>query len=275
MLSVSIIIPYFDREHTIRRCLESIKIGQHLSVEVIIVDDHSDIPLENDINSLITVVRLGVNMGPVAARSHGASYAKHDYLMFLDSDDELLPEWYASLSNVITKNPTTDFLGFPDSKYGGNISHDLKSSDDYWKWVPLTTRASDYLIVITASAYKRLPMPKLRISEIWYLAQLFEVGLTAHYSEKPIFTYHQDSGNQLSKRRFSRFKTSKYIRKSLLYSIKVFNKNEDLIKRHAKTYYYAWLKRFFKESVLSMSIVNLGTLLRSKHEVLRSLSGKR
>lgn len=261
MLCISIIIPYFNRENTIQRCLDSIDLEENTNVEVIIVDDCSHQPLGDFGNSSITVIRLESNMGPVAARSHGAMKAKNDYLMFLDSDDELLPGWCDLLREVIRNRPGYDIYGFSDEKYGKGQNFDILSTDEYWKWVPLDSRASDYMLVITAGAYGDVMMPKLRISEIWYIVQLFEFGQKAHYSEKPIFRYHQDAGNQLSKRKYWHLDTSDYTRESLHYSIVVFKRNESRVKRCSGSFRYAWYKRFFKESLLSLSITGLVCLI--------------
>lgn len=274
MTSISIIIPYFDRANTIDRCIRSIDIQTKKNVEVIIVDDHSNHRLDDFDNSLITVIRLESNMGPVAARSFGAIKAKHDYLMFLDSDDELLEGWYEMICKVIRSQPESDIYGFPDEAYKIEHSFNIFNIDEYWKWVPSEYRASDYVLIIKSSAYSKVSMPKFRISEIWYIVQLFEFGMKAHYSGMPIFRYHQDAGNQLSKYKRRHFDLSDYNRNSLCYSIKVFKRNESKAKKYSRAFCHAWFKRFFKECLLSFSIYGLVCLVWGKNGAIKPLGNR-
>jgi len=265
MTSISIIIPYFNRENTIARCITSIRPGANTKIEIIIVDDCSSMPLQQFDNPLIKVVRLESNVGPIAARSVGAMSAKHDYLMFLDSDDELLPDWHEIFCAQIAAAPDCDVYGFPDEKHKNEEVFLIESLDQYWRWVQCPTRASDYLITIRMQAYRNVVMPKVRISEIWYIVQLFEFGLKAHYSNRPLFRYHQDSGNQLSRQRFVSLDTSRYTKDSLAYAVKVFNRNAPKMKQLAQDYHKAWFRRLLKEGLLSLSPVALARLFWGGH----------
>ncbi|HEY0490004.1 MAG TPA: glycosyltransferase family 2 protein [Telluria sp.] len=266
MAGISIIIPYFNRENTIERCLRSIGLGEGHDIEVIIVDDCSAQPLAGFTDPAIRVFRLDSNMGPVAARALGASKAGKEFLMFFDSDDELVTGWHTRMQRELECNPGFDIYGFPDEKYVAGERFVVANLDDYWRWVQRDGRASDYLITMRASAYRAVPMPPVRISEIWYIVQLFEHGLKAAYSATPLFRYHQDSGNQLSKKRFLRLDTAAYTRKSLAYAVKVFGRNRAKMKQAALPYHQAWSRRFFKECVLSLSVGSLAALLWSKDE---------
>ena len=265
MAGISIIIPYFNRENTIERCLRSIGLDAGHDIEVIIVDDCSTQPLADFGNPAIRVLRLASNMGPVAARALGASKVTKEFLMFFDSDDELVDGWYARFSHEVERMPGFDIYGFPDEKYVSENSFAVCSLDHYWRWVQREERASDYIITMKASAYQKVPMPSVRISEIWYIVQLFENGLKAHYAAVPLFRYHQDSGNQLSKKRFLHFDTSAYTRSSLAYAVGVFRRNRAKMKLVALPYHQAWSRRFLKECVLSLSLGSLVALLWSKN----------
>ena len=94
---LSIIIPVYNAEDYLSRCLDSI-LNQHFtSYEVILVDDGS-----NDSSPLIcdrysaTDARFRTihkcNGGVSSARNAGLDLAKGEYIMFVDSDDALLPD---------------------------------------------------------------------------------------------------------------------------------------------------------------------------------------
>ena len=94
---ISIIIPVYNAEEYLDRCLESISEQSYMSYEVILVDDGStdSSPLICDRYSA-TDPRFRTihkrNGGVSTARNAGIDLAKGEYLMFVDSDDALLPE---------------------------------------------------------------------------------------------------------------------------------------------------------------------------------------
>jgi succinoglycan biosynthesis protein ExoW len=97
MTKCSIIIPYYQREPGIlARALRSVFAQTHADFEVIVVDDASPLPAENDIRDFsleerarITVIKQP-NAGPGGARNMGLDHVPDDsaYVAFLDSDDE-------------------------------------------------------------------------------------------------------------------------------------------------------------------------------------------
>lgn len=93
---LSIIIPVYNAEEYLDRCLHSILDQEFTSYEVILVDDGSvdSSPLICDRYSATdprfkTVHKR--NGGVSSARNAGLELAKGEYIMFLDSDDALLP----------------------------------------------------------------------------------------------------------------------------------------------------------------------------------------
>lgn len=94
---ISIIIPVFNAEDYLDRCLESIFEQSFTSYEVILVDDGStdSSPMICDRYSA-TDPRIRTihkpNGGVSSARNAGINLADGEYLMFVDSDDALLPD---------------------------------------------------------------------------------------------------------------------------------------------------------------------------------------
>lgn len=97
-LTVSVVIPCFNRGRLITRALDSIKNQTRLPTEIIVVDDAStdgtptiaeDWGRQHQIP--MTVEVLAKNAGPATARNRGIELANNPYVAFLDSDDEYLP----------------------------------------------------------------------------------------------------------------------------------------------------------------------------------------
>ena len=136
MYSVSVIIPVYNRENTIIDALESVykQTALHLIMQVIIVDDgssdqtlqlieayidlHPDFPIE--------IVRQS-NKGVSVARNVGLQHAKGNWVAFLDSDDEWLPNKIERQFEVIGCHLEIDFLGADANENGLTIGlHRIK-----------------------------------------------------------------------------------------------------------------------------------------------------
>lgn len=91
---ISVIIPTFNRDHLLPRSIDSL-LSQTLSAHsVVIVDDGSTDGTENLVCEKypeITYLKQN-NLGVSAARNAGIAATSDEWLAFLDSDDEWLPE---------------------------------------------------------------------------------------------------------------------------------------------------------------------------------------
>lgn len=88
----SIIVPAYNTEKYIDKCLKSIFSNTYKNFEVIIVNDGSTDKTEDIINKYIKkydniIYIKQKNMGLSLARNNGVKKATGDYLLFIDSDD--------------------------------------------------------------------------------------------------------------------------------------------------------------------------------------------
>jgi glycosyltransferase involved in cell wall biosynthesis len=97
---VSVIIPCYNSERTIRNALLSVVQQSQRPLEIICVDDCSQDGTIEVIKSFagefsqqsVRIERMPENDGPGSARNHGWDLAKGDYVAFLDSDDFWHPQ---------------------------------------------------------------------------------------------------------------------------------------------------------------------------------------
>ena len=92
-LLVSVIIPAYNREHSVQRSVESVLSQTYRPLEVIVVDDGSTDGTAEVLRSFgerISVIRQS-NGGPSSARNTGVAHAKGTIIAFLDSDDTWKP----------------------------------------------------------------------------------------------------------------------------------------------------------------------------------------
>jgi len=96
-MPISVIIPVFNRPNEILRSVNSVMSQSHAVDELIIVDDGSTDNTATVISDLqlkypsIIKIITQTNKGVSAARNAGINLAKGEWLAFLDSDDEWLP----------------------------------------------------------------------------------------------------------------------------------------------------------------------------------------
>jgi peptidoglycan/xylan/chitin deacetylase (PgdA/CDA1 family)/SAM-dependent methyltransferase len=111
--SVSIIIPMFNAERTIKETLFSISRQTHESYEVLIVDDGSTDnsrkiveDYERESGGRITMLQHGdsLNLGLSQSRNLAMEHARGDFIVFLDSDDTIHPEKLAHDLAILKAN---------------------------------------------------------------------------------------------------------------------------------------------------------------------------
>ena len=105
---ISVIVPVYNVEKYIRRCIESILIQEYRNFELILVDDGST-DSSGDIceeyakdNNRITVIHQE-NKGLSGARNTGISNAKGEWVVFIDSDDYISEDYLEYLYSLIKK----------------------------------------------------------------------------------------------------------------------------------------------------------------------------
>ena len=108
---LSIIIPVYNTEkELLDKCLKSIEINLHDNIEVLLIDDGSNIKYNINKNNIkyYSIKHSGVSN----ARNIGIDKASGKYIIFLDSDDELLNNWYKLIMETINKYNNADVIIF-------------------------------------------------------------------------------------------------------------------------------------------------------------------
>ena len=91
---ISVIIPVYKTEKTLRNCLESVLSQELEPTEIIVVNDASPdhaAEILREYEGRITVLTHSQNKGLLSARLSGIRAANGKYILFVDSDDELVP----------------------------------------------------------------------------------------------------------------------------------------------------------------------------------------
>lgn len=94
---ISVVIPAYNRETTIRDCIDSVLAQTYKNIEVIVVDDCSSDKTADIVDSyndsrVRKCIKLEENHGACYARNKGAFSAEGKYIAFQDSDDTWFPQ---------------------------------------------------------------------------------------------------------------------------------------------------------------------------------------
>ena len=124
---ISIVIPTLNRAHCLGTALDSLINQTYSQWECIIVDDGSndnteDLVKEYAINNpnIRFIKRTSEVKGAASCRNIGIKNSRSEFIIFLDSDDYLLPHCIEQRINQFKLNPDCDFLVFPMDKMFAN-----------------------------------------------------------------------------------------------------------------------------------------------------------
>lgn len=123
-ISISIVLPVFNVTDHIERCVQSVMSQSFPCTECIIVDDASTDDSIAKCEQLIDsyrgpiefkILHHELNRGLSAARNTGTDAATSDYILYLDSDDELTPDCLEKLSQSVYDDASVEMvLGYYD-----------------------------------------------------------------------------------------------------------------------------------------------------------------
>ena len=152
-MNISIIVPFYQGYEYVDQLLQSIEIAVNRyldklsgNVEVIIVNDYpesiayTDQIFSNKL-SYLTVIHNEKNVGIQKTRVNGLKYASHDYIVFLDQDDVLRPNFLINQCNSIKDNDVVISNGIVETEDNSKTIYKTEKSIQY------STKQVGYIIV--------------------------------------------------------------------------------------------------------------------------------
>lgn len=150
--TISIIVPAFNAEKYIEKCLNSIVNQSYKELEIIVIDDGShdstaDI-CRNFINcsKKFTLIEQN-NMGTVAARKRGLEVASGELVGFVDADDWVEPDMYQELYDVWANN------SFPDIVTSGMVFEKNEDITNHFDGIDAGLYNRDYIENIISKGF--------------------------------------------------------------------------------------------------------------------------
>jgi len=126
--SVSIIIPAYNEERHIEKCLESLLAQDYQDIEILIIDngskDNTPKIVERYVERFrdkVRLLRMGRNLGPGGGRNLGATNASGEILVFVDADMVFPPDYISKLVRPIQHGKAQ--LTTHSTEYVANINN--------------------------------------------------------------------------------------------------------------------------------------------------------
>ena len=193
----SIIIPVYNCESNIDKCLESVVNQSYKNIEILLVDDgssdNSKIKCEiwQKKDKRINFISNEKNMGSAYSRNVGIEVANGDYLSFIDIDDYIELDMYAKLAKVINDNKEPDIVKFQYIKELGKYKK-VSSNSQYGMiecgkdknvYLDMFFKKHDFAQVWNA-VFKKISVNQLRFKQeyknsqdyFYFLNALFEIN---------------------------------------------------------------------------------------------------
>ena len=206
---ISVIIPVYNAENYVVRCIESVQSQTYNNWQMILVDDGSkDNSLETcqryaSIDKRIHVIHQK-NQGPGIARNTGIAAAKGDYLVFIDSDDYIEKDYFELL---VKHEEDVVFINVQNVNEQGNVLRKGFMSDNKTLSKETILRRQMTGKIDWGGVRKALKINILRDNNIYYTKH--KIGEEALYSfqvlwyaksvafiDKPLYNYVQRGDSQ-------------------------------------------------------------------------------
>lgn len=211
---ISVIVPAYNAEKTLRRACVSVLSQSGVQVELVAVNDGSRDATAAMLDALAreddrVVVIHQENGGVSKARNEGLDAASGAYIMFLDSDDELLPGALETMLGLLRKHDCHVAAAAcegvrPD---GTSFSRNIHIDSDTVIWrgqeafrKSLEDHPATY--AVWGKLYRREAVDRVRFVEgkklhedSFFLFELLQQNVTMVVTRKPILRYYLTAGS--------------------------------------------------------------------------------
>ena len=212
MIMLSIIIPVYNVEHTLERCISSVLSQRIDRCEILLVDDGStdrsgEIADQWARKDQRIRVYHKTNGGPSDSRNYGLDRMKGNYVTFVDSDDTLAPDTLQPLIDLLEKHPEYDMLEYSVLQNAGShntsrltldnrVYHDGKDwlsahgCRHCWVW--------NKLYKSSMFAQLRFPTHLRRFEDMWLMGRLLKLHPVIATTAQGLYEYYQNSNGLMA-----------------------------------------------------------------------------
>ena len=206
----TIVMPTFNAASTVRRAVDSVHAQGCGRWRLIVVDDGSEDGTAGIVRACSTEddrVSLLVqdHRGPAEARNAGVAASHTTYVVFLDADDELEPDYLSAMDEFVTAHPGFDVYHPNLTVVRGDAGRSLFSTRAQAGSTTFEDLLQECVIAVGGAVVNRdlfLRIGGFRSGihcedyDFWLRA--IAQGARALYTPSPLYVYHQDVGDRRS-----------------------------------------------------------------------------
>jgi glycosyltransferase involved in cell wall biosynthesis len=207
-MDFSICIPVFNREKLVLRALRSCLNQAGPDFEIIVVDDGSTdgtaAAVESVAGSCLRLIRHPTNRGQCAARNTCVDAATGDWVVMLDSDDELMPDALPRVARLVKEmGGAVDCLAFMQRRDDGGFSPEPALRNQIWDYEGYIRWLEDRVFFDCLHCTRRSTFERVRWRE-WQVAGrvLYFLDFHRHFktfaSAETMSLFHSDAANRIS-----------------------------------------------------------------------------
>lgn len=204
---ISIIVPVYNVEKYLPKCLETIAMQTYDNIEIILVDDGStdssggicDELAERD--RRVTVIHQR-NQGVAKARNQGVKQASGKYILFVDGDDFIHPQLTETLYNTLVADPDCNISmvkgkivnekdDLPSNTIGSNVKH--MNQEDFIKGLFSDSNTDWQFMVVWNKLYPKnliesIPFTEMNSDDLFFnLRVALHIDKIAYKSDELYF----------------------------------------------------------------------------------------
>jgi len=254
MTKVSVIVPVYNTEKYIEKCLNSL-VNQTLEdMEIIVVNDGSTDNSENIVNKFIKKYSYKIkyykkeNGGLSDARNFGLNYVSGEYIGFVDSDDYIELSMYEKMYNLAKKEKADivecDFTWVYPDKTKIDTGIDYKIKEEFFT----NSRVMACNKIIKKELIKDIKFPKgLRYEDVEFFYKLIPNVNKISVLKEPLYYYIQreSSISNLQNERTAEIFT-------ILNNILEFYKEKNIYDKYKEELEYMYIRFLLGSSFLRM-----------------------
>lgn len=258
---LSVVVPVYNGEKTIGRCLDSLLNQTQRRIKIICVNDGSTDKTAQLLkkyqlrNRRIKVINQN-NDGRSAARNAGLIAVKTKYVMFCDDDDEYEPNMCESMLNAVEDNKTD--LAVCGIKVVYKVHSEMKESDEeYYRLKFDGKRDIDDEVIIQTDVSVcnkifrmsiiddyRIQFPDGLDNEDYYFYNAYmSVAKTVYFVNQKLYTYIRHEDSIMSEN----FEKKKFSIDHLIVAEKLFDfyEKNGFLKGHRDLFWRQWIASFW------------------------------
>lgn len=224
---ISVVVPVYNAEKYLTRCLDSILGQTKKELEILLVDDGSTDSSGSICDGYLSDERVRVfhlkNGGVGAARNFGIAQAQGTYVAFVDSDDVCDPELIGTLYNAMMADPEkalslcgiSFFYDYPAVTKTVSYPGGTRSVQEYMESILLRIRTNQFCGAPYCKLFHTETLRKYGIlypTDTTYAEDFIFNMRYLHYIEKvhiverPLYYYQSNTENSLTQKNFTTFR---------------------------------------------------------------------